>query len=208
MSRSGPILSITDAQVIATMRGEIEKSESWSGPRRGVEKFVVAALSSIPWLGTLVNATANLKSEEESNYESYLLKIWVEQHQRKLIELGRTLQEVQSRFENFGEEIGERTQSEAYLALVRKAFRVWDQSDTEKKRGMLANVVINSGSTRACPDDVIRLFLDWTELYNEVHFGVIREISTTQAPRASKSGRPFMANYPEKIRKRRTSSNF
>lgn len=41
---------------------------------------------------------------------------------------------------------------------------------------MLGNVVINAGSTRACPDDVIRLFIDWTELYNEVHFAVIREI--------------------------------
>ena len=59
---------------------------------------------------------------------------------------------------------------------MRKAFRAWDQSDTEQKRRMLGNVVINAGSTRACPDDVIRLFLDWTELHNEVHFAVIREI--------------------------------
>jgi hypothetical protein len=60
--------------------------------------------------------------------------------------------------------------------LVRKAFRVWDKADTQEKRRMLGDVVINAGSTRACPDDVIRLFIDWTELYNEVHFAVIREI--------------------------------
>ncbi|HEY2471374.1 MAG TPA: hypothetical protein VGI45_26515 [Terracidiphilus sp.] len=175
MSESGPILPVTDAQVVETMRAEIEKSET-SGPRRAIERFVVAALSTIPWVGTLVSAAANLKSEEESNYQNYLLKIWVEQHQRKLIELGQTLQEIQSRFQNFGDEINERIESEAYLALVRKAFRAWDQSDTEEKRRMLGNVVINAGSTRACPDDVIRLFIDWTELYNEVHFAVIREI--------------------------------
>lgn len=136
----------------------------------------MAALSSIPWVGILMSAAANLKSEAESNYQNYLLKIWVEQHQRKLIELGQTLQEIQSRFQNFGDEISQRIESEAYLALVRKTFRVWDQSDTEEKRRMLGNVVINAGSTRACPDDVIRLFVDWTELYNEVHFAVIREI--------------------------------
>jgi len=85
-------------------------------------------------------------------------------------------QEVQSRFENFGNEIDERIGSDAYLALVRKAFRVWDQSDTEEKRRMLGNIVINAGTTRACADDVIHLFIDWTELYNEVHFAVIREI--------------------------------
>ena len=175
MSGSGPILPITDAQVGETMRAEIEKSES-SGPRRAMEKFVVAALSSIPWVGILMSAAANLKSEAESNYQNYLLKIWVEQHQRKLIELGQTLQEIQSRFQNFGDEINQRIESEAYLALVRKTFRAWDQSDTEEKRRMLGNVVINAGSTRACPDDVIRLFIDWTELYNEVHFAVIREI--------------------------------
>ena len=175
MSGSGPILPITDAQVVETMRAEIEKSES-SGPRRAMEKFVVAALSSIPWVGILMSAAANLKSEAESNYQNYLLKIWVEQHQRKLIELGQTLQEIQSRFQNFGDEISQRIESEAYLALVRKTFRAWDQSDTEEKRRMLGNVVINAGSTRACPDDVIRLFVDWTELYNEVHFAVIREI--------------------------------
>lgn len=175
MSGSGPILPITDAQVVETMRAEIEKSET-SGSRRAIEKLVVAALSGIPWIGNLVTAGANLKSEEESNYQNYLLKIWVEQHQRKLIELGQTLQEVQSRFQNFGDEIQQRIESEAYLALVRKAFRAWDQSDTAEKRRMLGNVVINAGSTRACPDDVIRLFLDWTELYNDVHFAVIREI--------------------------------
>jgi hypothetical protein len=173
---NGPILPITDAQVIETMRAEIDKSESSSGPRRAIEKLILAALGSIPWVGILVSSAASTKSEEEANHQNYLLRLWVEEHRRRLMALGQILQEVQSRFENFGEEINERIQSEAYLALVRKAFRAWDQSDTEEKRGMLGNVVINAGSTRACPDDVIRLFIDWTELYNEVHFAVIREI--------------------------------
>jgi hypothetical protein len=175
MSENAPIFPITDAQVIAAMRAEIEKSES-GGPRRSVEKLVLAALSSIPWVGILVSAAKDIKADEDTDRQNYLLKLWVEQHQRKLMELGQMFQEVQSRFENFGNEIDERIGSDAYLALVRKAFRVWDQSDTEEKRRMLGNIVINAGSTRACADDVIRLFIDWTELYNEVHFAVIREI--------------------------------
>jgi hypothetical protein len=175
MSGYVPILPVTDEQLVETMRAEIDKSES-SRPRRAVEKLILAALSSIPWVGILVSATANAKSEEESKHQNYLLTLWIEEHQRRLMTLGQTLQEVQSRFENFGDEINERIESEAYLALVRKAFRAWDQSDTEEKRRMLGNVVINAGSTRACPDDVIRLFIDWTALYNEVHFAVIREI--------------------------------
>lgn len=175
MSANIPILPITDAQVIETMRAEIEQSES-AGPRRAVEKLVLAALSSIPWVGILVSAAKDIKSDDDADRQNYLLKLWVEQHQRKLMELGQMFQEVQSRFENFGNEINERIESDVYLALVRKAFRVWDQSNTQDKRRMLGNIVINAGSTRACADDVIRLFIDWTELYNEVHFAVIREI--------------------------------
>ena len=175
MSRNVPILSTTDAQVVDTMRAEIEKSES-AGPRRAFEKLLLAALCSIPWVGILVSAAKDIKSDDDADRQNYLLKLWVEQHQRKLMELGQMFQEVQSRFENFGEEINERIESDAYLALVRKAFRAWDQSDTQEKRRMLGNIVINAGSTRVCTDDVIRLFIDWTELYNDVHFAVIQEI--------------------------------
>jgi hypothetical protein len=175
MSGSGRILPITEAHVIEAMQAEIEKSEA-AGPRRAVEKLILAALSNIPWVGILVSAAKDIKSGEGADHQNYILKLWVEQHQRKLMELGQTFQEMEHRFENFGEEINERVESAAYLALVRKAFRVWDQADTQEKRRMLANVVINAGSTRACADDIIRLFIDWTELYNEVHFAVIREI--------------------------------
>ncbi len=175
MSGSVPILALTDAQVIATMRAEIEKSES-TGPRRAVEKLVLAALSSIPWIGILVSAAKEIKDGDETDRQNYLLKLWVEQHQRKLMELGLTFQEIQARFDKVSDEIDERLESEAYLALVRKAFRAWDQADTHEKRRMLGNIIINAGGGRVCADDVIRLFIDWTELYNEVHFAVIREV--------------------------------
>lgn len=175
MSNSGPIFPITDAQVIESMRAEIERAET-SGTKRPIEKFILAALSSIPWIGSFVSAAASLKSEEQAHQQNYLQMLWVEEHQRKLIELARLLEEIGSRFESLGSDIDERIQADGYLSLVRKAFRTWDDSDTEEKRRMLGNVVTNAGGTRACPDDVIRLFLDWIELYNEVHFAVIREI--------------------------------
>jgi hypothetical protein len=37
-------------------------------------------------------------------------------------------------------------------------------------------VLSNSAGTRICSDDVIRLFLDWLDLYHEAHFAVVREI--------------------------------
>jgi len=175
MSDNRPIFPFTDAQVIETMRAEIEKDEA-SSTKRSVEKFVLAALSSIPWIGNFISVAAGLKSEDETHQRNYLQMLWVEEHQRKLIELARMLDEIRSRFENLGSEIDERIQNEGYLSLVRKAFRTWDSSETEEKRRMLGNVVTNAAGARACPDDVIRLFLDWLELYNEVHFAIIREV--------------------------------
>jgi hypothetical protein len=60
--------------------------------------------------------------------------------------------------------------------LVRKAFRAWDEADTQEKRHYVANIITNAAGTRVCSDDVVRLFLDWLELYHEAHFAVIREI--------------------------------
>ena len=175
MSETGRILAITDAQVLNAIHAEIAKSET-PGYKRAVEKLVLAALSSIPWVGILVSAVKEIKEGGEADQQTYLLRLWVEQHQRRFMELGLTFQEIQKRFDSFGDEIDKRLESDAYLALVRRAFRAWDQADTQEKRRMLANVIINAGSTRACADDIIRLFIDWTELYNEVHFAVIREI--------------------------------
>jgi hypothetical protein len=164
-----------DQGIIESLDAELEKADP-SQRSRIVEKFFLAALSSIPWVGGVLSAAEAYRSEEGSHRMNSLQTQWLREHQRKILLLGETLQMIAQRFESIGKEIDERIQSEAYLGLVRKAFRIWDQSDTEEKRRLLANVVTNAASTRACSDDVIRLFLDWIELYNEVHFAVIKEI--------------------------------
>ena len=175
MSSGGRIFPVTDEQVIDTLRAEIEKVDP-SRTGRIIEKFVLAVLSSIPWIGGVLSAAESFRSEEGSHRQNFLQTQWLEEHQRKLFDLAKALQEIQGRFESLGEQIAARIQSEEYLALVRKAFRVWDQSDTAEKKRLLTNVVTNAASTRAYADDVVRLFLDWIALYNEVHFAVIREI--------------------------------
>ena len=71
-----------------------------------------------------------------------------------------TLAEIDRRFSSIGDQIEERVCSEEYLQLVRKAFRVWDDSDTEEKRKFVANILSNAAGTKLCSDDVIRLFID------------------------------------------------
>ncbi|HEX3470137.1 MAG TPA: hypothetical protein VHT28_03040 [Silvibacterium sp.] len=123
-----------------------------------------------------MSAAEAYRTEEGTNRLNYLQTEWLKEHQRKIGLLGETLQNIGNRLSSLGGEIEERIQSEEYLALVRKTFRIWDESDTEEKRRLLSNVITNAASTRATSDDVIRLFLDWIRLYNEVHFAVIREV--------------------------------
>lgn len=175
MSDGGRIFPVTDVQVIENLRAEIDKADS-SHRGRILEKFFLAALSSIPWVGGVLSAAETFRTEEGTTRLNHLQTLWLEEHQRKILLLGQTLQGIADRLNGLGDEIDERVQSEEYLALVRKAFRIWDEADTEDKRRLVANVLTNSASTRASSDDVIRLFLDWIKSYNEVHFAVIREI--------------------------------
>ena len=175
MSDGGRIFPVTDVQVIENLRAEIDKADS-SHRGRILEKFFLAALSSIPCVGGVLSAAETFRTEEGTTRLNHLQTLWLEEHQRKILLLGQTLQGIADRLNGLGDEIDERVQSEEYLALVRKAFRIWDEADTEDKRRLVANVLTNSASTRASSDDVIRLFLDWIKSYNEVHFAVIREI--------------------------------
>lgn len=175
MSDEDKDIIAADAQVVDSLRAEIEKAEP-SRRTRIIEKFLLAALSSIPWVGGVLSAAEAYRAEGGANRINYLQTEWLKEHQKKLQILNSDLQDITRRLHEIGDEINERIVSEEYLTIVRKAFRIWDESDSEQKRRLLGNVVKNAASTRACSDDIIRLFLDWIKIYNEVHFGVIKEI--------------------------------
>lgn len=175
MTQNNDSLATGGPDTVDTLRAEIERAEP-SGRSRILEKFLLAALSSIPWVGGVLSAAEAYRTEEGASRLNHLRTEWLKEHQNKLRLLGETLQQIGDRLSGLGDEIEERLQSEEYLALVRKTFRIWDESDTEEKRRLLSNAITNAGGTRACSDDVIRLFLDWIKLYNEVHFAVIKEI--------------------------------
>lgn len=146
-------------------------------PRKRIfEKFILAALGSIPWVGGFISTMASLKTESGDVRADEMRTQWLNEHQRKIGLLSGTLRDISDRFEKLGDQINERIQSEDYLDLVRRAFRIWDQADTEEKRRDVANLVANASGTRLCSDDVVRLFIDWLNLYHEAHFAVIREI--------------------------------
>jgi len=167
--------STSESTIVEALRAELAKAEPTS-QRRVIEKFVLAALGSIPWFGGFLSAAASYKAEEGSIRQDSLQTQWLEEHHQKLMLLKSTLEEVQRRFDSFGKAVEDRLQSDEYLGLVRKAFRLWNEADTAEKRRYAANLIVNAAGTRVCSDDVVRLFLDWLELYHEAHFAVVREI--------------------------------
>ena len=139
-------------------------------------RFLTAALSSLPWVGGLIGASASLHAESDQAKLNELQRLWLEEHKTKVEEFGRTLDEIFIRLESFGDEVKERIESPEYLALVKRAFRSWDAADTDEKKQMFKKLITNAGAIKLCPDDLIRLFLGWIELYHEAHFLVIKAI--------------------------------
>lgn len=164
-----------DRIIVERLRQELAKTEP-SRRRRIIEKFVLAALGSIPWVGGFLSAAYEYTAEDGTLKQDSLQTQWLEEHQRKISALRETLAAIEKRFEAIGDSIDDRIQSPDYLVLVRKSFRAWDTADTEEKRRYIANLVSNAAGTRVCSDDVVRLFIDWLEMYHEAHFAVIREI--------------------------------
>ncbi|MFT4064868.1 hypothetical protein [Paraburkholderia sp.] len=172
-STPNPIVPTDSA--VDQIRTQLEKLNP-STKRRILEKFALAALGSIPWVGGFISALASMKTEEAGLHASSLQTQWLKEHQAKMETLSATMQEIGRRFEAIGDDIDERLASDEYLDIVRKAFRTWDKADTEEKRRYVANLVTNAAGTRLCSDDVVRLFIDWLDTYHESHLAVIREI--------------------------------
>ena len=165
----------SSAQDVAHITSELTTAPP-SRKRRVAEKFVVAALGAIPWVGGFLAAAATIRDDERAAHRDDLQTQWLGEHQQKIDDLRETLSDVEQRFDKLGATVEDRIQSEEYLGIVRRAFRTWDEADTKEKRRYAANLVVNAAGTRICSDDVVRLFIDWLELYHEVHFAVVREI--------------------------------
>jgi len=159
---------------IEEIQEKLAKLDKHDGKKK-TSRFILSALSSIPWVGGFLSASASLQADIEQGKINTLQKLWLEEHQEKIELLAETLYEIISRLEKFFV-AEERIESENYLALVRKGFRVWDKSDTNEKREIIRKLLTNAGATDLCPDDLIRLFIDWIELFHEAHFVVIKEI--------------------------------
>lgn len=174
LSSNGNPPTITEADLEARRSALAAKLDGRTSGK--YSRLLLAALGGVPWVGSVLTTVAAYSSETEQEQLSELVRVWLEEHQAKLRRLGNTLSDIVGRLESFGEELQERIQSEEYLGLVRRAFRSWDQADTEEKREFIRKLLGNAGGMKLCSDDLIRLFIAWIDTYHESHFAVIRTI--------------------------------
>ena len=83
--------------------------------------------------------------------------------------------EVMVRLDREDEKIQQRIQSPEYLRLIKKCFRDWSAAESEVKRRLIRDLLCNAaGGEKVCPDDVLSIFIEWIDRYNEGHFKIIR----------------------------------
>lgn len=166
---------IQTSQEVVEVRIASELSDAIDTPRqRALRKFALAAVGAIPWVGGFLVALIEIRSKGAKVDE--LQRQWLEQHALKMDRLQQTLLSVAERLESFGDEINDRIESPEFLALVDKGFRSWDSAATEEKRDSVRRLLANAAATTLCSDDLVRLFLDWIDRYDDTHFKVIRAI--------------------------------
>lgn len=146
------------------------------GEWKKYSRVAMAALGSVPWVGSILSAGATFSAEKEQGKANKLLFLWIKEHEIKLKELSLALSSIFAKFESFGDRIEERIESEEYITLVRKTFRAWDCADTQEKKEFFKKIITNAGGMDMCPDDLLRLFIEWVDRYHEAHFAVIREV--------------------------------
>ncbi|WP_050030821.1 hypothetical protein [Verrucomicrobium sp. BvORR034] len=144
--------------------------------QRVARKLISAALSAIPWIGGFLAARIAYNEESGQLEVNRLNKEWMAEHEKRLQTLGEDLAALTARLETLGDSVADRVESDGYMALVRKAFRVYDQADTAEKRNYVCKLLANAAATSLTEDDIVRLFLDWLDTFHEAHFLVIREI--------------------------------
>lgn len=154
-----------------------ELSKTYESKRKRIfSKIISAALGSVPWVGGYLSALNDFRADEKQVKKNQLYEEWLNEHSKKMQMLAETLLKVTQRLNEFPDDINERLESPEFADLVKKSFRSWDNSDTDEKHDLIRKLLTNAGTSKLVSDDLIRLFIDWINLYHEAHFAVIKLI--------------------------------
>ena len=115
-------------------------------------------------------------SESEQAKLNDFFRHWLEMLKAEMAEKQRTIIEIAERLDLHDKQIADRVSSEEYQSLLRKGFRDWSGTESERKRVLVRNILSNAGAASVVSDDVVRLFMEWVKTYSEFHFEVVAKI--------------------------------
>lgn len=158
------------------VRKELEAAlAGGKGPK--LARFALAVLSgAVPYVGGVFAGAGGAWSESENERFQHVLKTWLKLQEDEIKEVGQTLIEVMSRLDQQDETVQQRIESPEYLKILKKCFRDWSAAESEEKRVLIRNLLVNAASPGITSDDVVRLFIEWIDRYSELHFKVVRTI--------------------------------
>ena len=158
---------------------ELEQALSHGyGPK--IARFALACLGAIPLAGSVIAGAGAAWSEAEQSHYNKVFASWLKLQEDELREIGITIAEILSRLNLTDENVRQRIESPEYLKLLKKCFRDWSAAESEEKRVLIRNLLLNAAVHRICSDDVVRIFIQWIELYSEAHFAVIKFVYWNQ----------------------------
>lgn len=153
----------------------LQKMESGIG--NSVARVVLSALGGIPVAGSFIGAAGTAWSEHDYRKFQQILISWLQVQDEEITAIGRTLAEVLLRVDQENELVKARLQSPEYLSLIKRCFREWSAAESEEKKELIKNLLVHAAAVeQLCPDDVIKMFIQWIDTYNDSHFKIIREI--------------------------------
>lgn len=131
---------------------------------------------AVPLVGGAFSAFVGAWSESEQEKFNRFFNDWLRMLHDELKEKQDTILQIMARIDLQDEAIAARVESKEYQSLVRKTFREWSGVESEEKRTYICNILSNAAASTISSDDVLRLYIDWINLYSEMHFQVIAAI--------------------------------
>lgn len=137
----------------------------------------LAYLSGIPSTTdqSVIETVTDVSSKEQAQFHA-LINTWLHLQADEIREIGQTLLEVLKQLDLSNKKIRFRLESPQYLKLVRKSFRNWSTAESELKRRLMTNLLVNASIRTSSPDFVISMFIDWLDKYSDEHFRIIENL--------------------------------
>lgn len=126
--------------------------------------------------GGAISGVVGASSEKDQRRINEIIHIWLKTQADELEEIGKTMFEVMEKLDLEDDRVKERLESPEYLRLIKKCFRDWSAAESEEKRQLITQLLVNAAGTHITSDDIVNLFVTWIDSYSEGHFKVVRAV--------------------------------